>query len=138
MWDSYYTVCSIEDALKILSEESKRAKIIAGGTDLVLELKHGLHSGVKTLIDINRIKNINKITSDRDFIYIGPGVTHNQCLVSREIQNFVIPLLKASQTIGAPQIRNIGTVYGNLITASPSNDTITTLIILEAELLLES
>ena len=60
MWDSYYTVCCIEDALDILSKEQDKARVIAGGTDLVLELKHGQHGSVRTLIDITRIPGIGK------------------------------------------------------------------------------
>ena len=138
MWDSYYTVSSIDDALKILEEERESARIIAGGTDLILELKNGHHEGVRTLIDINRIKDINLIKSLDECIYIGPGVTHNQVLVSSLIQQFGIPLLHACHSIGAAQIRNIGTIYGNLITASPANDTISPLIVLGAELLIRS
>jgi xanthine dehydrogenase iron-sulfur cluster and FAD-binding subunit A len=138
MWDSYYTVSSIDDALKILEEERESARIIAGGTDLILELKNGHHEGVRTLIDINRIKDINLIKSLDEYIYIGPGVTHNQVLVSSLIQQFGIPLLHACHSIGAAQIRNIGTIYGNLITASPANDTISPLIVIGAELLIRS
>jgi len=138
MWDSYYTVSSIDDALKILEEKQGSARIIAGGTDLILEMKNGQHEGVRTLIDINRVKDINLITDEGEFIYIGPGVTHNQILVSSLIQQYGIPLLHASQSIGAAQIRNIGTIYGNIITASPANDTISPLIALGSELLIKN
>ena len=49
MWETYHTVCSVEDALTILETEKQKAKIIAGGTDLVLEIKKGLHPEVRTL-----------------------------------------------------------------------------------------
>lgn len=138
MWDSYYTVSSIHDALKILADEGEHARIVAGGTDLILELKNELHPDVCTLIDINRIKGIHQIHADDESVYLAPGVTHNQCLISEEIQQYGLPLLKACQSIGAAQIRNIGTVFGNLITASPANDTISPLITLEAEIQIKS
>ena len=138
MWDSYYTVSRIDDALNILEEKQGSARIIAGGTDLILEMKNGQHEGVRTLIDINRVKDINQITDEGEFIYISPGVTHNQILVSSLIQQYGIPLLHASQSISAAQIRNIGTIYGNLITASPANDTISPLITLGSELLVKN
>jgi len=138
MWDSYYSVSSVEDALSILESEGHKARVIAGGTDLVLEMKRDMHPEVRTLIDINRVSELNTIYEEDEFIYIRPTVTHNQCLVSRELAKFGIPLLKACKSIGAPQIRNIGTVYGNLITASPANDTISALIVLDAEILIRS
>ena len=134
MWDSYYSVCSIEDALSILKSKGRKAKVVAGGTDLVLEIKREMHPEVHTLIDINRVEGLNSIYENDEYIYIGPTVTHNQCLVSKELAKFGIPLLKACKSIGAPQIRNIGTVYGNIITASPANDTISALIALDAEI----
>lgn len=138
MWERYYTAGSVDDVLEILDREGAAARIIAGGTDLVLELKNGLHSETRDLIDINRIEGLNIIKETRESIAIGPAVTHNQCLVSEPLIRYALPLLKAAQTIGSPQIRNVGTVLGNLITASPANDTITPLIAMDAELTIRS
>jgi carbon-monoxide dehydrogenase medium subunit len=138
MWDTYYTAGNIEDVLEILDREGPDARIIAGGTDLVLELKNGAHSQIKSLIDINRIEGLDFIQERDSQIYIGPTATHNQCLVSEPLLKYALPLVKASQSIGAPQIRNVGTVLGNLITASPANDTISPLIALDAALTLRS
>ena len=138
MWDRYYTAGNIEDVLEILDREGPSARIIAGGTDLILELKHGLHKEIKTLVDINRVEGFDSISEKDGSIYIGPTVTHNQCLVSDLLVENALPLVKAAQTIGAPQIRNVGTVLGNLITASPANDTIAPLIALDAELTIRS
>ncbi len=64
MWKQYYTVSSIDDALDILYSENEKAKIIAGGTDLVLEIKNDQHPHVKTLIDITRIKDQDRVWID--------------------------------------------------------------------------
>jgi len=133
MWKNYYTTSSISDALEILSKEGNHSKIIAGGTDLVLEIKNGLHPEIETLVDINRIRGLDTISEDEQYIYIGPTVTHNHCLVSKLLLDYGLPLIRAVQSIGAAQIRNIGTIYGNLVTASPANDTISPLIALDAE-----
>jgi xanthine dehydrogenase iron-sulfur cluster and FAD-binding subunit A len=138
MWEQYYTAGSIDDVLEILDREGPFARIIAGGTDLVLELKNGIHPEIKSLIDINRIENLDFIEEKNGQIFLGPTVTHNQCLVSELLINNALPLVKAAQSIGAPQIRNVGTVLGNLITASPANDTIAPLIALDAELTIRS
>jgi len=138
MWDYYFTVSSIEDALKILDERREYARIVAGGTDLVLELKNGMHPEVDTLIDITRINDIDAVWEDKNNIYFGPGLTHNQCLVSDLLKRYAFPLVRAANSVGAPQIRNVGTVVGNLVTASPANDTITPLIALDATVKIRS
>ena len=138
MWKQYYTVSSIDEALEILKKDRSRARIIAGGTDLVLELKNGMHQDVDTLIDITRVKNADAIWSDDDRVYFGPAVTHNQSLVSDDLLRYGFPLVRAAYSIGAPQIRNVGTIVGNIVTASPANDTITPLIALDASVKIRS
>jgi len=129
MWKQYYTVSSIGDALDILDSEREEAKIIAGGTDLILELKNGKHPLVKTLIDITRIKDQDKVWIADGNVNIGPLLTHNQCLVSNELLKYGFPLVRAAYSVGVP---------GNLVTASPANDTITPLIALDAEITIRS
>ncbi len=139
MWDKYYTVTSLDEALAILDQEKEKARIIAGGTDLVLELKQGVRKGISSLIDISRIPEITQINEDKDgFIHLGPGVTHNHCVASEIIRNYAFPLLQACYGVGTPQIRNIATVAGNLATASPANDTIVPLIAMDTEIVLAS
>ncbi|MCD6355892.1 MAG: FAD binding domain-containing protein, partial [Anaerolineaceae bacterium] len=139
MWKHYYTVSSIEDALVILDGEREKSKIIAGGTDLILEMKKGMHPRIETLVDITRIMGQDKIWIDKnDYINIGSSVTHNQCLVSEELHKYGFPLVRAANSVGTPQIRNVGTIVGNLVTASPANDTITPLVALDAEVIIRS
>ena len=138
MWKQYYTVSSIDDALDILDSEREEARIIAGGTDLVLEIKNNQHPLVKTLIDITRIKDQDRVWIDDGYVNIGPLLTHNQCIVSDELNKFGFPLIRAAYSVGVPQIRNIGTVIGNLVTGSPANDTITPLVALDAEIIIRS
>lgn len=138
MWDRYYTVSNLEDALDILDKKRSQAKVIAGGTDLILEIKKEMHPFVHELIDINRVDGLDYIREEGGFVHLGPTVTYNQCLASDMLNHFGMPLLQAARLVGSPQIRNVGTIYGNLLTASPANDTISPLIALEAELLLRS
>jgi len=139
MWQEYVNAVSTEQVLNILADEKNQARIIAGGTDLVLEMRQGNHQEIQTLIDISRIKEYSYITLDgEDRIHLGPAITHSQCVASELIRNHALPLALASWEIGAPQIRNTGTVVGNLVTASPANDTIVPLIALDAELVLQS
>jgi carbon-monoxide dehydrogenase medium subunit len=139
MWNSYYNAASIDEALQALAIYGERARIVAGGTDLILELERGARPGVVVLIDLTRIQCLGDITLYEECnILLGPMVTHNQCVASKLIVEQGFPLARAAVEVGAPQIRNRGSVAGNLITASPANDTIPALMALGAKVRLES
>jgi xanthine dehydrogenase iron-sulfur cluster and FAD-binding subunit A len=139
MWQNYHSVVSVEETCRILAEEGTNARIIAGGTDLLLEMERGVRKEIKTLIDISRIKGLDQIKLDENgVIHLGPLVTHGDCAASKIIIEQAFPLAKACLQVGAPQIRNRGTVAGNLITASPANDTIPPLIAMDALVVLQS
>ncbi|NJD58090.1 MAG: xanthine dehydrogenase family protein subunit M, partial [Anaerolineae bacterium] len=139
MWKNYHTVISTEETIQILESEGQTARIIAGATDLMLEMERGVRKGIDTLIDISRIPGLDQIRLDEHgVIHLGPLVTHGQCAASKLIIEQAFPLAKACIEVGAPQIRNRGTIAGNLITASPANDTIPPLMALKAQIVLES
>jgi carbon-monoxide dehydrogenase medium subunit len=138
MWQTYHSVVSLAEALDLLAQYQQRARIIAGGTDILIEMERGQRHGIEALIDLSRVAGLNTIVRKGDSIEIGALVTHNQVVDSPLLRDHALPLVQASWEVGAPQIRNRATVAGNLITASPANDTITPLMALGAEVVLKS
>jgi len=138
MWHNYYSVTSLDEALDLLAEYGSQARIVAGATDLILEMERGQRPGVDTLIDLTSVPGLDQIRIHGDTVRLGPLVTHNHVVAHPTIIQRALPLAQAAWSVGAPQIRNRGTVAGNVITASPANDTITPLWALGASVTLSS
>jgi len=139
MWQKYINATNVDEVLKKLAVYGEKARVIAGGTDLVLEFRKGARKDIELLIDVSRIDELAKVIIDEDdWIHIGAMITHNQCVVSKLVRERGYPLALASWQVGAPQIRNRGTIAGNIITGSPANDTITPLMAMDAIVVLRS
>ncbi len=142
MWHTYYAPSSIAEALELLAQHSTgcsggQAAVIAGGSDLILELERGVRQQ-QILVDVSRIPELDHIESVDGLLRLGAAVTHNRAVASAAVVAHAFPLARACWLVGAPQIRNRGTVAGNLVTASPANDTITPLWAMDATVALAS
>ncbi len=135
----FLTTKKIEEALDYLDKFSK-VQILAGGTDLLVEIhkKSSRLPHFDYLLDISNISELKFITSIDNFIEIGPLVTHFRLINEPIIKNNFPILVEAAQTIGSTQIRNRGTVGGNIVNASPAADLLPPLIALKAEVELTS
>ncbi len=137
MWKEYIQAISIDETLHLLAQHRERARLINGGTDLIIEIERQLRAP-EIVIDVSRIAGLNEIRVDRDVVHLGAGVTHNQVVAHPLLRERAYALVRACWEVGAPQIRNRGTLAGNLITASPANDTIAPLWALGASVTLQS
>ncbi len=139
MWQEYINAAEVDEAVQILNIRREKARLVAGATDLILEIERGVRKNIETLVDVTRIPGLDRIEMDEQYwIHLGSLVTHNHVVASGILQKYAMPLVQAAWQVGSPQIRNRGTIAGNLITASPANDTITPLMALHAEVVLRS
>lgn len=123
---------SLADAYKTLSERGGTAKIIAGGTDLmVLMNAHLLETG--EFLNIWGVDELRGITGDGELLRIGALTTYTQLINSALIQQHAPSLVAASRTIGAIQIQNRGTIGGNIVNASPAGDSLPVLAAYDAD-----
>lgn len=137
-FERYLQPSSVPEALEMLAKNRGSSRLIAGGTDLLLEMARGQRPEVDTLIDVSRLEELQQIELAGDQIIIGSGVTHNEIVLSPAVVERALPLAQACWEVGSPQLRNRATVVGNLVTGSPANDTITPLRALGATLEISS
>lgn len=122
---------TIEEACDLLWQAEGKAKIIAGGTDLMIGLRNGDHSP-RWLIDVTRIEELREIEEMDGALSIGAAVTHSEISSSSLVKKYGKVLSDAASEIGSPQIRNLGTIGGNIVNASPAADTLSPLMVLNA------
>lgn len=132
MWQDYLYPETVREAVDLLAEWSGQARIVAGGTDLVLQLKRGERQAV-CLIDISRIEGMRGIEESDGAITLGAAVTHAEAAASPLIQTVAPVLAEAASEVGSPEIRNMATIGGNVVNAQPAADTALALLALEAE-----
>jgi carbon-monoxide dehydrogenase medium subunit len=122
-------------AVALLAERAPtgKVKVLAGGTDLLADLKFASSSHAPdVVIDISRAEDLRYITLADEGLRIGALVTHTEIMRSPVIRDLFPALVDAAHTIGAVQTRNLGTLGGNLVTAVPSVDSGPTLVALDA------
>ncbi len=127
----YKTPNTIEEAIGLLWRADGKARLIAGGTDLVIGLRNE-DQNPQLIIDVTRIEELRKIEEKNGTISVGAAVTHSEIASSLLIKKYAKVLCDAASEIGSPQIRNLGTIGGNIVNASPAADTLPPLMVLNA------
>lgn len=133
---SYNAPATIDDALRLKSELGADARVIAGGTDLILKMRDQLYSP-SLLIDLQNLE-LDTISCTAEEVRVGPSTTHSQLLASADINAIFPALAEACREFAGPPIRNRGTIGGNIVNASPAADLIPPLLAYDARVLLAS
>lgn len=128
----YFSPSSLEEAFDILAN-NVGARILAGGTDLLIELRKMPINEKVVVVDISKLAALRFINEDDHHIFIGPLVTHYELTQSEIIKREFPFLSRAASLVGSPQIRARGTIGGNICNASPAADTVPVLIALDAK-----
>lgn len=117
----YHRASSVDEAIKLLEENGDEAKLIAGGHSLIPLMKQRL-SNPGALIDIGRIDGLEGIQRSGDTFRIGPLSTHASLASSEPLRQNATALAEAAAQVGDQQVRNKGTIGGNLAHADPASD----------------
>ncbi|TSA23843.1 MAG: xanthine dehydrogenase family protein subunit M [Bacteroidetes bacterium] len=126
----FHQPATLQDALNLLGQHPDAAAM-AGGTDLLVEMKKGLcrHHDI---ISLAKIPELKRITENTDNLFIGACSTHSEVMASRLVREHAPALVKATSKIGSEQIRNTGTIGGNICTAASCCDTAPILLAMNA------
>ncbi len=132
----YTAPTTLEDALRIKKEVGADARVIAGGTDLILKMRDKVFAPA-VLIDLRRT-SLDSISLANDVMRLGAYVTQSQLLTSADILKMYPALCDACREFAGPPIRNRGTLGGNIVNASPGADLLPPLLAYDASVVLAS
>jgi xanthine dehydrogenase FAD-binding subunit len=138
LWKNYLVPTTTREAIQALNQANGPAAVIAGGTDLLLDLEQGRHPAVDTLVDITRIEDLKQIHQGPEGIFIGAAVTHNEIVNNPILHENARCLVEGCGLIGGPQVRNVATIGGNVAHALPAGDGTIALVALDAQACIEN
>ncbi|MBE0409818.1 MAG: FAD binding domain-containing protein [Anaerolineales bacterium] len=122
LYKNYCLPYNIKEALEALTNATGPTRIIAGGTDLLLDLKQGRHPPVHTLVDVTQIHELSVMEIREGRIFIGASVPLNRIVSNDLVRTHLAALVEACGLIGGPQVRNTATLGGNVAHALPAAD----------------
>jgi CO/xanthine dehydrogenase FAD-binding subunit len=127
----YIAPASAAEAVALLAENGDHARPLAGGTDLIVDLKHDA-GNISLLVDVSCLPEFRGIETTDAGLRIGSMVTFGEIMASPICQEKMPEVVAASHTVGAVQTRNLGTLGGNLVTCVPSADSAPSVMVLDA------
>lgn len=132
----YLRVNSLEECLSALADYGSETAILAGGTDLMISLRNGARTP-KLVMDISRLNETRLVEKDNDTIRIGATLTYSDLIAHPLVAGNFPALATAMNCVGSPQIRNIGTLGGNIANSSPAADSVPPMMVHQAEVMVQ-
>jgi carbon-monoxide dehydrogenase medium subunit len=135
LWHNYHTPATVDEAVRHLASYNGEARVIAGGTDLLIDLQYtekGQHA-LAALVDVTSIPEMTAISERDGWLHVGAAVTHTAIVESGLLEQKATCLVESCGVVGGPQVRNVGTLGGNVAHALPAGDGTTSLVALDAQ-----
>jgi len=127
----YFEPKTVNEALSLLAKYGEQAKVIAGGTDVMVDIKYKEEPGC--LVNIKKIPGLGTIQENGGSLRIGPLVTIHEMETNNLVRDRLPVLWESCHQFASLQIRNTATIGGNICRASPSGETLAPLLVLEAK-----
>ncbi|HUV26355.1 MAG TPA: FAD binding domain-containing protein [Anaerolineales bacterium] len=138
MVERYIKAHSLAEALDTLLIEDQSKAIIAGGTDLLLDIRQGRHTSPDIFLDVSEIDEMRHIIVDGEKVFLGGAATHNEIVHSELLKEHAQCVVEGCGLIGGPQVRNVATIGGNVAHALPAGDGTISLLALDADVQIAS
>jgi len=132
-WDRYLQPTTVDEALRVLAQAPGEARVIAGGTDLLLDLQQGRQVPVRALVDVTGIPELCEIRAEDGALIVGAAATHSRIVEHPLLIRDAPCLVEACSLIGGPQVRNVATLGGNVAHGLPAADGTIALLALGAQ-----
>lgn len=133
LWQHYHTPSTVSEALATLTGYDGAARVVSGGSDLLIEMQQGRAPTVEALVDVTRIDALRALRYEGDYIVIGAAVTHAEIVASPLLQTDATCLVESCGVVGGPQVRSVATLGGNVAHALPAADGTIALLALDAQ-----
>jgi len=131
-WTNYYLPNTVTEALHLLATASTPTCLVAGGTDLLLDLQQGRHAPIASLIDVSSIPEMTALELRGERLFVGAARPLSQVIAHPLVAEHAEALFEAAGLIGGPQVRNTATLGGNVSHALPAADGTIALLALES------
>lgn len=135
LWNFYHNATSIEDALETLARTEGLACVVAGGTDLLLDMQQGRHAPAECMVDVSSVPEMQALEIRQGRLFIGAAVPISRIVRSALVREHAAAVMEACDLIGGPQVRNTATLGGNVAHALPAADGTISLLAMDARAL---
>ncbi len=133
LFQEYLQPTTVKEALEQLSAAQGTTAVVAGGTDLLLDIRQARHPAVDVMVDVSAVEKMRRIAREGDFIYLGAAATHKEIISHPLLLEHAQCVVEGCGLIGGPQVRNVATIGGNVAHALPAGDGTVSLLALDAE-----